>query len=426
MPRSAASKRVRRSDSPQHDTLTTVGAVNAPSGDPRFYWLEAFRVVRAETERRAALLSAEDQVVQSMPDASPTKWHRAHVTWFFEEFLLRRFVPSYKPFDERFAYLFNSYYVSIGPRQARPQRGMITRPNAAEVTEYRAHVDKAVTALIETTNDLPQIAPIIEIGLNHEQQHQELLITDILHAFSLNATHPAYDPQWQWPESGNANAAAAGMPVGGIHRIGHDGGSFSFDNEQPAHQILLQPVRLGPALVTNGDWLAFMADGGYTTPTLWLSEGWAAVEGQEWNAPGYWRQMDGVWFMMTLGGLRRVEPTLPVCHVSYYEADAFARWAGKDLPTEGEWEVAAISGALGDAFGIVWQWTRSAYSPYPGFRAAPDALGEYNGKFMVSQMVLRGSSLATPAGHSRPTYRNFFYPSARWQFSGLRLSEYEH
>ena len=423
MPRSAVSQRVRRPDSPQHDALTKGDAAEAPVGDQRSYWIDAFRAVRAETERRAAFLSAEDQVVQSMPDASPTKWHRAHVTWFFEEFLLRRFAAGYKPFDDRFGYLFNSYYVSAGPRHARPQRGMITRPGAAEVTAYRAHVDSAVTKLIETTNALPQIALIVEIGLNHEQQHQELLITDILHAFSLNATHPAYDQQWQWPES---ESVPAGARIAGIHSIGHEGDSFCFDNEQPAHQILLQPVRLSPSLVMNGEWLEFMADGGYTTPTLWLSDGWATVEAQEWNAPGYWRQDDGAWFTMTLGGLRRVDSTQPVCHISYYEADAFARWAGKDLPTEGEWEVAAKSGTLGDAFGVVWQWTRSAYSPYPGYRAAPGALGEYNGKFMVNQMVLRGSSLATPVGHSRPTYRNFFYPPARWQFTGLRLAEYEH
>jgi ergothioneine biosynthesis protein EgtB len=423
MPRSAASKRVRRPDSPRHDIALKDSAVEGPSGDPRSYWLNAFQAVRAETERRAALLSAEDQVVQSMPDASPTKWHRAHVTWFFEEFLLRRYSPGYRPFDERFAYLFNSYYVSAGPRHARPQRGMITRPGAAEVTAYREHVDTAVTRLIESTDNLPHLAPIIEIGLNHEQQHQELLITDILHAFSLNATHPAYDPQWQWPESERAPADAR---IAGIHRIGHEGDSFCFDNEVPAHQILLQPVRLSPSLVTNGEWLEFMADGGYTTPTLWLSDGWSTVEAQGWNAPGYWRQIDSAWCNMTLGGLCRIDPSQPVCHVSYYEADAFARWAGKDLPTEGEWEVAAKSGVLGDAFGVVWQWTRSAYSPYPGYRAAPGALGEYNGKFMVNQMVLRGSSLATPAGHSRPTYRNFFYPPARWQFTGLRLAEYEH
>jgi ergothioneine biosynthesis protein EgtB len=423
MPATAVSKRVDGNVPARGRSLEGDGAP-APADNSRQFWLDSFRQVRAETERRAAFLSAEDQVVQSMADASPTKWHRAHVTWFFEEFLLRKYARNYKPFDERFGYLFNSYYVSAGPRHARPQRGMITRPGAAEVTDYRAHVDQAVAALIESTNDLARLIPIIEIGLNHEQQHQELLVTDILHAFSLNATHPAYDPQWRWPEP-TRGAAGAGEPIAGIHRIGHDGGGFSFDNELPAHQVLLQPVRLSPSLVSNGEWLEFMADGGYTTPTLWLSDGFATLEAQGWTAPGYWQKIDGAWFAMTLGGLRRIESEKPVCHVSYYEADAFARWAGKDLPTEAEWEVAAIGGALDDAFGTVWQWTRSAYAPYPGYRAAAGALGEYNGKFMVNQMVLRGSSLATPAGHCRPSYRNFFYPSARWQFSGLRLGEYE-
>ena len=378
MARSAASKRVRGPHSPQRDTLMNVDAVDAPPGDSRSHWLESFRSVRAETERRSALLSAEDQVVQSMPDASPTKWHRAHVTWFFEEFLLRRLAPGYKPFDGRFAYLFNSYYVSAGPRHARPQRGIITRPGAAEVTAYRAHVDQAVERLIESTDDIEKFAAIIEIGLNHEQQHQELLVTDILHAFSLNATHPAYDPQWQWPDGANGRSEPAPTDArfAGIHRIGHVGDSFCFDNEQPAHQILLQPVHLAPSLVTNGEWLEFMADGGYTTPTLWLSDGFATAEAQGWDAPGYWRKIDGAWFAMTLGGLRPIDPAQPVCHVSYYEADAFARWAGKHLPTEAEWEVAAqTDGALGDAFGVVWQWTRSAYSPYPGYRAIEGALG---------------------------------------------------
>ncbi len=407
----------------ENDAAGAAGRARRPA-EPRQYWLQAFRAVRAETERRAAKLSVEDQVVQSMPDASPTKWHRAHVTWFFEQFLLRPFASGYRPFDERFAYLYNSYYVSAGPRAARPQRGLVTRPSAVEVAAYRAHVDAAVTELIETAPDFGELIPIIEIGLNHEQQHQELLLTDILHAFAQNETHPAYDPDWQWPHSGEY--AIAGAALSGVKTIGYDGDGFCFDNERPAHQVLLQPVRLMPQLVTNREWLDFMADGGYTTPTLWLSDGWAAVEAQGWSAPGYWRKIDGAWFAMTLGGLRRVEPARPVCHVSYYEADAFARWAGKDLPTESEWEVAAKSGAIADAFGIVWQWTRSAYSPYPGYKAAPGALGEYNGKFMVNQMVLRGSSLATPAGHSRVSYRNFFYPPARWQFSGLRLSEYQH
>jgi ergothioneine biosynthesis protein EgtB len=423
MPRSTASPRVR--------LVNPVGSgVGAKAADgplatdeqSRRYWREAYCAVRDETERRSALLSAEDQVVQSMPDASPTKWHRAHVTWFFEQFLLHPFVKDYRPFDERFAYLYNSYYVSAGPRAARQQRGLVTRPSADEVAAYRAYVDDAVVGLIETVPEFAQLIPIIEIGLNHEQQHQELLLTDILHAFSLNETYPAYDADWQWRHTGES--IGAGAKLGGIHTIGHDGDGFCFDNEQPAHQILLQPVQLSSALVTNGDWLDFMADGGYTTPTLWLSDGFAAAQAQGWNAPGYWRNIEGVWHSMTLGGLRRVEPERPVCHVSYYETDAFARWSGKDLPTEGEWEVAAKGGGLRDAFGVVWQWTRSAYSAYPGYKAAPGALGEYNGKFMINQLVLRGSSLATPAGHSRPTYRNFFYPSTRWQFSGLRLAEY--
>ncbi len=410
-------------DPAQRTAETT--ALDGPSEEPRQRWLGAYCAVRAETERRAALLSPEDQVIQSMPDASPTKWHRAHVTWFFEQFLLRPFAPGYRPFDERFAYLFNSYYVSAGPRQARPQRGLITRPDSADVTAYRTHVDAAVATLIESSNDFEALVPIIEVGLNHEQQHQELMLTDILHAFSFNGTNPAYDPDWQWPAIRRDRIRTDAL-IAGIHLIGHNADGFCFDNEQPAHQVLLQPVCISSTLVTNREWLGFMADGGYVTPTLWLSDGFAAVEAQAWRAPGYWRKIDDAWFALTLGGLRPVEPDQPVCHVSYYEADAFARWAGKDLPTEAEWEVAAKAGSLADAFGVAWQWTRSAYAPYPGYRAAAGALGEYNGKFMVNQMVLRGSSLATPAGHARASYRNFFYPTARWQFSGLRLAEYKH
>jgi ergothioneine biosynthesis protein EgtB len=422
MSSSAVSTRVRSAEGGPA-AAEGAGPAAAPSSDLRGFWLGRFREVRAETERRADLLSPEDQVVQSMPDASPTKWHRAHVTWFFEQFLLKPYAKNYTAFDERFAYLYNSYYVSAGPRAARPQRGLITRPSAAEVGAYRAHVDDAVAKLIGSADAIGEIIPIVEIGINHEQQHQELLLTDILHAFSLNETHPAYDPDWQWPLVSAENVDDV---IGGIDTIGHDGDGFCFDNEQPAHQILLKPVRLSARLVTNRDWLDFMADGGYTTPTLWLSDGWTTVEAQGWSAPGYWRKIDGAWFAMTLGGLRRVEPNRPVCHVSYYEADAFARWSGMDLPTEAEWEVAARRGVLADAFGVAWQWTRSAYSPYPGYKAAPGALGEYNGKFMINQMVLRGSSLATPVGHSRLSYRNFFYPSARWQFSGLRLAAYQH
>jgi ergothioneine biosynthesis protein EgtB len=393
------------------------------TGD-RGIWLDAFRGVRAETERRAVRLSPEDQVVQSMPDASPTKWHRAHTTWFFEQFLLVPHAPDYRLFDERFAFLFNSYYVAAGPRHQRPKRGMLTRPGVQEIADFRAHVDAGVARLIENANDdeLAEILPIVEIGLHHEQQHQELILSDILHAFAQNPADPIYDADWQWPRNDRAGDFVD-VPSG-IRTIGHEDDGFCFDNEQPAHQVLLQKVRMARGLVTNARWLEFMADGGYGTPSLWLSAGWATVEAEGWRAPGYWRQMDGAWFMLTLGGLRPVTPEAPVCHVSYYEADAFARWAGKHLPSEAEWEVAARRDLLADAFGIVWQWTRSAYSPYPGYQAAPGALGEYNGKFMVNQMVLRGSSLATPDGHARTSYRNFFYPPARWQFTGLRLAEY--
>jgi ergothioneine biosynthesis protein EgtB len=390
----------------------------------RARWLGAFRSVRAETEARAKPLSPEDQIVQSMPDASPTKWHRAHVTWFFETFLLVPHAPGYRIFDERFPFLFNSYYVAAGPRHARPERGLITRPNAQDVAAYRAHVDKAVETLIESASEATAAAifPILEIGLHHEQQHQELLWTDILHAFAQNPTDPAYDSAWKMPVARGGEGYAEMPP--GIHMIGHAGEDFHFDNEAPQHRALTQDMRIARALVTNAQWLQFIADGGYARPSLWLSDGWTLRATQDWQAPGYWQQVDGVWHAMTLGGLRPVDPDAPVMHVSYYEADAFARYAGKHLPTEFEWEVAARHDLIDDAFGIVWQWTRSAYLAYPGYRAPEGALGEYNGKFMVNQMVLRGSSLATPQGHARVTYRNFFHPPSRWQFSGLRLAEY--
>ena len=404
------------------------GPVNRPKrslDETRAIWLGAFRRVRAETEKRASHLSAEDQIVQSMADASPAKWHRAHVTWFFEQFLLVPHDASYRIFDERFPFLFNSYYVAAGPRHARPQRGLITRPNGAEVIAYRAHVDAAVERLIARVpaEEADRVFAIVEIGLHHEQQHQELLLTDILHAFAQNPTDPVYDAKWQPPHAtlgprGYVDVAA------GVHAIGHDGEGFCFDNETPFHDELIPRVRIARHLVTNAEWLEFISAGGYTTPSLWLSDGWATVENENWQAPGYWRQKDGAWHVMTLGGVRPVDPAAPVQHVSYYEADAFARFAGKHLPSETEWEIAARHDIIVDAFGIAWQWTRSAYLPYPGYCAAEGALGEYNGKFMVSQMVLRGSSLATPEGHERVSYRNFFYPPARWQFSGLRLAEF--
>ena len=364
-------------------------------------------------------------MVQSMADASPTKWHRAHTTWFFEQFLLLPHLARYQVFDERFAYLFNSYYVAAGPRHERPKRGLLTRPSCAEIDDYRAHVEQAVLALVSRarSGDLPEISRTLEIGINHEQQHQELMLTDILHAFAANPTAPAYDADWHAPQPEPASQGFAALPSG-IHSIGFERNGFCFDNEQPAHRVFLQPVRIARTLVRNAQWLEFMAEGAYDTPAIWLSDGWTAVQAESWRAPGYWRNIDGVWHSMTLGGLRPVDPTAPVTHISYYEADAFARWACKHLPAEAEWEIATRANVIEGAFGMAWQWTRSAYLPYPGYRTTRDALGEYNGKFMINQMVLRGSSHATPEGHSRPTYRNFFYPAARWQFTGLRLVDY--
>ncbi len=315
---------------------------NAAPNDPRTIWREAFRTVRAETERRAAPLGPEDQVVQSMPDASPTKWHRAHTTWFLEQFLLVPRLAGYRVFDEQFAYLFNSYYVAAGPRHARPRRGLLTRPDCEQIAAFRAHVDDGVARLLAGAEEtaLAEVVRILEIGLHHEQQHQELILTDILHAFAQNPVAPAYDPDWQAPRAQSSSGEFADLPSG-IHSIGFAGDGYCFDNEGPAHQVLLQPARIGRGLVTNAQWLEFMADGGYGTPSLWLSDGWATVEAEGWDAPGYWRQCDGVWLSLTLGGLRPVDPDAPVSHVSYYEADAFARWAGKHLPTEAEWEVAA-------------------------------------------------------------------------------------
>lgn len=414
-----------------HTAMSSVSGAsfrNQPAEERRARFLAAYRAVRAETERRASFLSPEDQIVQSMADASPTKWHRAHVTWFFETFLVREYDKSYVLFDERFPFLFNSYYVAAGPRHARPQRGLITRPNSDEVTRYRAHVDAAVERLIENVSeeDAPRVFEVLEIGLNHEQQHQELLLTDILHAFAQNPTNPSYDPDWQMPRGATGPREVndfVDVPSG-IQPIGHDNAGFCYDNELPRHEALIPKMRIARHLVTNAQWLAFIEAGGYRTPSLWLSDGWAAVQAEGWEAPGYWRQVDGTWHVMTLGGLKPVDPAAPVLHVSYYEADAFARFAGKCLPSEQEWEVAVRAGLIADAFGLAWQWTRSAYLSYPGYRAAEGALGEYNGKFMSGQMVLRGSSLATPDGHERLTYRNFFYPPARWQFSSLRLAEF--
>ncbi len=399
---------------------------------------DEYRLVRGLTEELAAPLSPEDQTVQSMPDTSPTKWHRAHTTWFFETFLLQVQVPSYRVFNPAFAYLFNSYYESIGDRFPRPHRGVVSRPGAAEIAAYRAYVDDAMTSLVSGRLD-HDVAALVALGLHHEQQHQELLLMDIKHVLGSNPMRPAYlalDEQAPGP----APAARAIAHPGGIVQFGYEGSGFSFDNECPRHEVLLQPFSLDARPVTCGDWIAFIQDGGYSVADHWLSDGWAAVKAGGWSAPMYWSERDDGWSVFTLGGERLVRPAEPVCHVSYYEADAFARWAGARLPTEAEWEAVAGDrpvegnfldravlhprpvGAESSLFGDVWQWTSSDYCPYPGFRPAAGAVGEYNGKFMVSQHVLRGGSCVTPVGHTRASYRNFFPPSARWPFTGLRLA----
>ena len=381
-----------------------------------------WRQVRERTEELAASLSAEDQCIQSMPDASPAKWHRAHTTWFFEQFVLLPHSPGYRAFDPAFAYLFNSYYEQAGPRHARPHRGLLTRPSATEVGAYRAHVDTAMQRLLE--RPVPaEVEDLVELGLQHEQQHQELLVTDLLHAFSFNPLRPALAPGWTEPPPPSREGEAMKPVEGGIVRIGALHAGFAFDNERPCHDALLAPFRIASQLVTNAEWCAFIAGGGYREPLLWMSEGWGAVQQNGWDAPMYWEKRDSQWFQMTPGGLRPLDPAAPVRHVSWYEADAFARWAGKRLPTEQEWETAARRGQLTDAGRFVWEWTGSAYRPYPGFRPPAGAVGEYNGKFMINTMVLRGGSLATPAGHARLTYRNFFHPDRRWQFTGLRLAD---
>jgi ergothioneine biosynthesis protein EgtB len=403
-----------------------------------------FRATRARTRELVSGLPPEDLVVQSMEDASPGKWHLAHTSWFFEEFVLRPFCAGYHSSDERFAYLFNSYYVQAGPRFSRPRRGLVTRPTVAEVLAYRARVEDAIEAFLAGGQTPLEALQRIELGCHHEMQHQELLLTDLLHAFSFNPLNPAF----RAPEPLGVGAGAAelrwlGFP-GGIHAIGHDGQGFAFDCEGPRHEALLRPFRLASRPVTNREWLAFMADDGYANAPLWLSDGWATVQREGWQAPLYWWREDGAWWSLTLRGAQHVDLEAPVTHISYYEADAFARWAGKRLPSEAEWEVATEglpmrgnfleSGTLrprpcddgeglSQVHGDVWEWTASPFGPYPGFRPPEGAVGEYNGKFMCSQFVLRGGSCATPAAQIRPTYRNFFYPHQRWQFTGLRLAE---
>jgi ergothioneine biosynthesis protein EgtB len=384
-------------------------------------------------------LSAEDQAIQSMPDASPTKWHLAHTTWFFETFVLAPHAAEYRVFDGRYAYLFNSYYDSVGERHPRAERGLLTRPGLEDILAYRAHVDAAMRALLASDALAPPVLDLLELGLNHEQQHQELILMDIKHALSRNPLRPGFDaprPVARGPQVAETWTTFAG----GLVEIGHTGETFAFDNEGPRHKAWLDPFQIADQLVTCGDWLRFIDDGGYAKPRLWLSDGWATVQRESWTAPLYWSRDDAGWSIYTLTGTKAVDPAEPVVHVSFYEADAFARWAGRRLPTEQEWEIAAASTAppatrlpqhplpaqapgLGQLSGETWQWTASAYRPYPRYRAADDPTGEYNGKFMSGQMVLRGGACVTPPGHARPTYRNFFPPAARWAFSGLRLAD---
>ena len=403
--------------------------------------------VRQRTELLAEPLSAEDQTIQSMPDVSPTKWHRAHTSWFFETFLLQPALPRYRVFDPSYAYLFNSYYEAVGPRHPRPERGLLSRPDIAEIAAYRAHVDAGMERLISVldTARWHDMAPLVELGLNHEEQHQELILMDIKHVLSLNPLQPVYRPAVKRDPRPAPSLAWIDV-AGGLRQIGHGGDGFAFDNEGPRHKAWLEPFRLAPRLASSDEYLAFMEEGGYRRPELWLSDGWATVQREGWQAPLYWRRDKATWSIFTLAGRRPIDPAEPVCHVSFYEADAFARWFGKRLPTENEWEVAAIeAGAPRSAnlmnkaifhpepatdgkgfqqmFGDVWEWTASPYVAYPRYRPLAGAIGEYNGKFMSNQMVLRGGAAVTPAGHVRATYRNFFPPAARWAFSGIRLAE---
>jgi ergothioneine biosynthesis protein EgtB len=379
-----------------------------------------YRAVRAASLALAEPLSAEDCALQSMPDASPVKWHLAHTSWYFETFALEPALPGYRPFEPEFRVLFNSYYNAVGPQYARPQRGLLTRPALAEVLAYREHVDRHMLALL--ADGKHALDEVILLGTHHEQQHQELILTDVKHLLAQNPLAPIYSESAAHPARADEREMRFVAFPSGVREIGHRGGGFAFDNEGPRHRVFLEPFALASRPVTNREYLAFLDAGGYRDPEPWLSDGWAAVQRGDWEAPLYWQRRGDAWWTFTLGGLRELALDEPVVHVSFYEADAFARWAGARLPTEMEWEVGASDAGLTQLFGDVWQWTRSAYAPYPGYAPPAGALGEYNGKFMSNQIVLRGGSCATPADHVRASYRNFFYPDARWQFSGIRLA----
>jgi ergothioneine biosynthesis protein EgtB len=406
--------------------------------------LQRYAAVRTQSLALTAPLSPEDAVAQSMPDASPVKWHLAHTTWFFETFVLAAHLPGYRAFDPAYRVLFNSYYNTVGDKHPRPERGMLSRPTLDEVFAYRRHVDENMLELL-LAEPRAGADDLIELGLHHEQQHQELILTDVKHLLSRNPLKPVYRKHWPLTpiRARDPRWIAFG---GGVVEIGHAGADFCFDNETPRHRAWLEPFEIASHPVTHGDFIGFIDDGGYRRPELWLSAGWDTVTARGWQAPEYWERRDGRWQVFTLHGEVPVDPNTPLCHVSFYEADAYARWANARLPTEEEWETAARNaplagnfvesgalhpfalreappeGALAQVYGDVWEWTRSDYKPYPGYRPAPGAVGEYNGKFMSSQYVLRGGSCATPASHIRATYRNFFPPDARWQFSGLRLA----
>jgi len=395
------------------------------SADQRQAWLARYGRIRARTAALTSRLSAEDQQIQSMPDVSPTKWHLAHTSWFFETFVLTPHADGFRRFDENYGYLFNSYYEAVGDRWPRLARGLLSRPSLDQILAYRAHVDHALGAFIADAPDdvWDRASGLIELGLHHEQQHQELILMDIKHVLSVSPLNPAYDPSMRPGPHLQSKLDWARLP-GGLLDIGHDGNGFAFDNEGPRHKVWLDPFGIAARPASCGDFLAFIEDGGYHRPELWLSDGWAAVQQNGWDAPLYWREphSSGAREIFTLAGLRPINPAEPVCHVSFFEADAFARWSGKRLPTEAEWETAACAGELGQT-GEVWEWTASAYGPYPRYRPPPGAVGEYNGKFMSGQMVLRGGCAATPDDHIRTTYRNFFPPTARWAFSGFRLAD---
>ncbi|NCJ05746.1 ergothioneine biosynthesis protein EgtB [Synechococcales cyanobacterium C] len=411
---------------------------------------QQYQVVRRRTEEICAPLEIEDYGLQSMPDASPPKWHLAHTTWFFETFILLPHGEGYDAFHPRYGYLFNSYYEAMGVRHPRPQRGLLSRPTVEDVYQYRAYVDDHILAFLRQAAMDPALIDLIRLGLHHEQQHQELLLTDLKHGFHLNPLLPAYREDLAGADHVSLGQTSILKPlgwvgyVGGVHELGAPEQGFAFDNERPRHAVYLQDFSVADRLVTNGEYLEFIEAGGYQNPAYWLAEGWMTVQSEQWQAPLYWEYEAGRWWIMSLGGRRWVCLDEPVCHVSFYEADAYARWAGVRLPTEAEWEVAAqdapIQGNFAEEdrfhpmplqgqqrpaqlFGDVWEWTQSAYLPYPGFSPAPGAVGEYNGKFMCNQMVLRGGSCVTSQSHIRASYRNFFYPGARWQFSGIRLAK---